>query len=153
MCPVNSFKPLTVCAKAFHLRCLKRFLISSNNVLCHHNKRLMGYFESLYGSGIICLPLNIPEKLHWQLHCFEKPEEEETHCLYLSSHNATSAHPEEQHLPFKETGTTIIFSFIYQSYVWPRYDQFFWQNPCSSCNSGIDLVVADDSLFAVCPRW
>ena len=51
---------------------------ASNNVLCHHNKRLMGYFDS----EIICFPLNIPEKLHWQ-HLFEKPEEAETRRLYL----------------------------------------------------------------------
>ena len=87
-CPVNDFKSLTVCTKRLHLRCFKRFWIrcvqiASNNVLCHHNKRLMGYFEFLYGSGIICLPLNIPEKLHWQ-HLFKKPEEAETHRLYLS---------------------------------------------------------------------
>ena len=45
----------------------------------------MGYFKFLYGLGIICLPLNIPEKLHWQ-HLFEneKPEEAETHRLYLT---------------------------------------------------------------------
>ena len=33
----------------------------------------MAYFEFLYGSGIICLPLNILEKLHLQ-HLFEKPK-------------------------------------------------------------------------------
>ena len=87
-CPVNNSKPLAACVKTLNLdawrgseyACVQ---ISSNNVLCHHNKRLMGYFEFLYGSGIICLPLNIPEKLHWQ-HLFEKPEEAETHRLYLS---------------------------------------------------------------------
>ena len=87
-CPVNDFKLLTVWAKIHHLdtwigfeyTCIQ---ISSNNVFCHHNKHLMGYFEFLYGSGIICLPLNIPEKLNWQ-HLFEKPEEAETHRLYLS---------------------------------------------------------------------
>ena len=94
-CPVNNFKSLTVCTKRLHLRCfrsrpLKIMLseyacvqIASNNVLYHHNKLLMGYFEFLYGSGKICLPLNIPEKLHWQ-DLFEKPEEAETHLLYLS---------------------------------------------------------------------
>ena len=51
-------------------------------------------------------------------------------------------HPKEQHLPFTQAGTTTIFSFIYQSCVWPRSDPLFWQNPCSGCNSGIDLVVA-----------
>ena len=48
--------------------------IASNNVLCHHNKHLMRYFEFLHGSGIIVLPLNIPGKLHWQ-HLFEKQED------------------------------------------------------------------------------
>ena len=51
-------------------------------------------------------------------------------------------HPEEQHLPFTQAGSTTIFSFMYQSCVWPRSDPLFWQNPCSGCNSGIDLVVA-----------
>ena len=55
---------------------------ASNNVLCHHNKRLMEYFQFLCGSGIICLPLNIPEKLHWR-HLSEKPEEAETHLFSL----------------------------------------------------------------------
>ena len=60
-------------------------------------------------------------------------------------------HHAEQHLPFKETGTTNIFSFRYQSCVWPRYDPFFWQNPCSGCNSGIDLVVAlEYTFFQLC---
>ena len=85
------------------------------------------------------LPLNIPEKLHWQ-HLFRKPEEAETHCLYLSWYNTT--HPEEHHLSFKQMGTTTIFSFGFQACVWSRSDPIFWQNPCSGCNSGIDLVVA-----------
>ena len=68
-CPVNNFKLLTVCTKDYILDALRGseyfcVQIASNNVLRHHNKRLMGYFEFLYGSGIICLPLNIPEKLH-----------------------------------------------------------------------------------------
>ena len=45
--------------------------IAPGNVLCHHNKYLMGYFEFLHGSRIICLPLNISIKLHWQ-YVFEK---------------------------------------------------------------------------------
>ena len=56
--------------------------IAPNNVLCHHNKRLMKYFKFLYGSRIIWLPLNIPEVLHQQ-HLFEKPEEAETHRFIL----------------------------------------------------------------------
>ena len=101
----------------------------------------MGYFEFLYGSGIICLPLNIPEKIHWQ-HLFEKPEEAETHHLYFSQYNTIPTHSKEQHLPFKQTGTNTIFSFGYQPCVWPCSDPLFWQNPCSGWNSGIDLVVA-----------
>ena len=102
----------------------------------------MGYFEFLYGSGIICLPLNIPEKLHWQ-HLFEKPEEVEIHCLYLSY--------EEQHLQFKQTGTTAIFLFGYQSCAWLCSEAFFRQNPCSGCNSGIDLVVTlEYTFFQIC---
>ena len=96
---------------------------ASNNVLCHHNKRVMGYFEFLYGSGIICLLLNIPEKLHWQ-YLFGKTEEAETHRLYLSYYNTIPTHRAE-HLPFKQTGTTNIFSLRYQFCVWPRSDPFF----------------------------
>ena len=33
------------------------------------------------------------------------------------------------------------------SCVRPRSDSFFWQNPCSGCNSGIDLVVAVGYTF------
>ena len=57
--------------------------IAPNNVLCHLNKHLMGYFEFPDGLRIICVPLNIPEKMHLQ-HLFENPEEAETHCLHLS---------------------------------------------------------------------
>ena len=58
--------PLTVYAKTLHVRCLNEseyawVQIVPNNVLCHHNIHLMGYFEFLYGSRVICLPLNIPE--------------------------------------------------------------------------------------------
>ena len=85
VCPVNDFKSLTVCEKHSILDAWRDseyacVHIASNNVLCHHNKRLF-----LYGSGIIFLPLNIPEKLHWQ-NLFKKPEEAETHRLYLSEY-------------------------------------------------------------------
>ena len=60
-------------------------------------------------------------------------------------------HPAEQHLPFKQTGTTTIFSYRYKSCVWPRSDPFFWQNPCHGCNSGIDWVVAlECNFFQLC---
>ena len=84
----NYFKLLAVCAKHSILdawrgseyACVQ---IESNNILCHHNKRLMGYFEFLYGLEIICLPLIIPEKLHWQ-HLFQNPVKAEIHPLYFS---------------------------------------------------------------------
>ena len=60
-------------------------------------------------------------------------------------------HPEEQHLSFKQTGTTTIFSFGYQSCVWPSPDPLFCQNPYYGCNSGIDLVVAlKYTFFQIC---
>ena len=120
--------------------------IASNNVLCHHNNDLIGYFEFIDDSRIICLPLNVPEKLHWQ-HLFENPEEAETYRLYLSQSNTIPTHPKEQHLPFKQTGTTTIFLFGYQSSTWPRSDPFCWQNPCSGSNSGIHLLFVLEYTF------
>ena len=83
-------RPLTVCAKTLHFRCLKGseyvyVQIASNNVLCHHNKRLKGYFQFLYGWGITCITLNMPEKLHSRKTIYpQKAGEAETHRLYLS---------------------------------------------------------------------
>ena len=72
--PINDFKVLNVYGKTFHLRC-SGFCVRLRsgctcNVFCHHNNYLMGYFEFLHGLRIICLPLNISEKLHWQ--CLRK---------------------------------------------------------------------------------
>ena len=106
----------------------------------------MGYFKFLLGSRIICLPFNIPENLYWQ-HLFQKPEEAETHSLYLSQYNTIATHAEEQHPPFSQKGTTTIFWFRCQSCTWPRSDLFCWQNPCSGCNSRIDLVVVLEYAF------
>ena len=84
--PVNDFKVLTVYTKVLHLKCLKGFWVrlcsGAGNVLCNYNKYLMGYFKFLHGSRIICLSLNISEKLHWQ-YVFEKLEKAETHRLHL----------------------------------------------------------------------
>ena len=101
----------------------------SNDVLCHHNKRLMGYFQFLHGSGIICLLLNIPEKSHWQ-HLLEKPEEAETH------------------LPFKQTGTTTIF----HSDTNPVFGHILIHSfECSGCNTGINFVVIlEYTFFQLC---
>ena len=70
--PVNNFKVLTVCAKTLHLRCLKWFSVRlcsncTSNVLRHHNKQLIRYLHFLHGLRIMCLLLNISEKLHWQM--------------------------------------------------------------------------------------
>ena len=60
-------------------------------------------------------------------------------------------HPEEQHLPFKQTGTITIFSFRYQSCAWPPSSPFYWQNPCSLCKREIDLVVVlEYTFFQLC---
>ena len=141
--PVNNFKLLTVYANTVILDAWREseyacVQIAPNNVFCHHNKHLMGYLKFLHGSRIICLLLNIPEKLHWQ-HILEKPEEAETH------------RHEEQHLPFKQTKTTTIFLFRYQSSTCPRSDPLCWRNPCFGCNSGIDLVVLlEYTFFQLC---
>ena len=120
--------------------------ITPGNVLCHHSKHLMGYFEFLHGSRIICLCMSISEKLHWQ-YVSKKLEEAETHCLHLFEYDTIPMHPEEQHLPFKQTGTTIVFSSGYQSCNWPPSGPFCWQNLCSSCNSGTNLVVILEYTF------
>ena len=48
--------------------------IAPGNMLRHHSKHLMEYFEFLNSSRIICLPLNISEKLRSR-HVFEKLEQ------------------------------------------------------------------------------
>ena len=61
------------------------------------------------------------------------------------------------HAPCRTTSTIQtngyhhLFSFKYQSCVWPRSDPFCWQKPCSGCNSGIDLaVVPEYTFFQLC---
>ena len=110
----------------------------------------MTNIEFLHGSRINCLPLNIPEKLHCQ-YVFKKLENAETHRLHLCYYDKIPSHPEEQHLPFKETETTTIFSSRYHSCNWPRSGPFCWQNPCSACNSGFNLVVVlEHTFFQLC---
>ena len=55
--------------------------------------------------------------------------------------------PEKKHLPFKQTGITTIFSFRIQSCTGSCLDSFGWQNPCSGCNNGINLVVVVEYTF------
>ena len=85
--PVNDFKQLTVYAK-HSLLYLSRgsecacVQIAPGNVLCHLSTSDGIYFEFLNCSMIICLPLNIWEKLRWQ-HFIKKLEEAENHRLYF----------------------------------------------------------------------
>ena len=37
--------------------------------------------------------------------------------------------------------------FHWYTNTWPRFDPFFWQSPCSGCNSGTDLVVVLEYVF------
>ena len=57
-------------------------------------------------------------------------------------------HAEKQHPPFKQAGTTTIFLFGYQSCTWKRFGPFCRINPCSGCNSGINLVVVLEYTFS-----
>ena len=56
--------------------------IAPGNVLFHHSKPLMEYFEFLHGSRIICLPSNISDKLRWH-YVFGKLKNAETHRLHF----------------------------------------------------------------------
>ena len=65
--------------------------------------------------------------------------------------NTIPTYLQQQHLPFKQRGTTTIFSFGYQFCVLPRPEPFFWQNSCFGCNRGIDLVVGFEyTFFQIC---
>ena len=94
--------------------------IAPDNVLCDHNKQLMGYFVFLPWIEDSLPFFSISEKMYWQ-HVFKKLEEEENHRLHLYWYffnllifvNILPMHPEEQHLPFKQMRTTTIFSFRY----------------------------------------
>ena len=120
---------------------------ASNNVLCHHCKHLMGYFEFLYGSDMIFLLLIIPEKLHRQ-YLVKKPEEAETDVLFLVNtiqyprtlknniHYSNKPVPP----PFFYSDTNPVFGHV-------RSNPFVWQKPCSGCNSGIYLVFALEYTF------
>ena len=119
----------------------------------HHKKHLMGYFEFLHSTRIIGFPLNISGKLHWK-DVFKKLEKAETHHLLLLIRYNTLA-TWRTILTFKQTGTTSIFSSGHQSYNWPHSGPLCWQNPCSGCNSGFDLVVVLEYIsfnFAATPR-
>ena len=81
--------------------------IAPDNVLCHHNKNQVGYFEFLNGSRIIYLPLN------WQ-HLLEKLREAETHRLQRGPppffHSDT--HPVLDHVLVHSVGKTHVVVVI-----------------------------------------
>ena len=56
-------------------------------------------------------------------------------------------HSEEQDRAFKQTGTSTISSFGYQSCTWKLYVLFCRRIPRSDCNSGINLVVVLEYTF------
>ena len=56
-------------------------------------------------------------------------------------------HPTSKHETCKQTGTTTIFTFGYQSGTWKLSGPSFGKNPCSGCNSGINLVVVLEYTF------
>ena len=93
---------LPIYSQTLHLRCLRKFWIrwvqsAPGNVLCYRNKRLIGYFEFMHGSRIICLPLNIPDKIALTV-CLRKTRRGRDALL---SSSLIPTHPEEQHSPFK----------------------------------------------------
>ena len=115
------------------------FQKAPGNVLCRHNIHLMGYFEFLHDSRIVCLPLSISEKLHW------RRGRTSSSSLLIQSNTLLSG---EQHRPFKQARTNTIFVF----FIWIPilYLVTFWSilsNQCSSCTSGINLVVIKYTFF------
>ena len=73
--------------------------------------------------------------------------EAETHRLHHSQYDATPSDSEEQHRPFKKTGTTTIFLFGYQSCTSKFSGRFCRKIPCSDCNTGINLIVILEYTF------
>ena len=107
------------------------FQIAPGNVLCRHNIHLMGYFEFLHDSRMVCLPLGISEKLHW------RRGRTSSSSLLIQSNTLLSG---EQHRPFKQTRTNTIFfsSFGYQFCTWSRFGPF--------CRTNV-LVVLVESIW------
>ena len=53
------------------------FQMAPGNVLYHHNRNLVGHFDYLHGSRMICFPSSTSEKLHYQ-RFFENAGDAET---------------------------------------------------------------------------
>ena len=118
--------------------------IAPGNVLCHHSKHLMGYFELLNGSRIICLPLNISEKLLWE-HVFEKLEEADTLIFVNTIQYPRTLKSNIYHLNKREPPPF----FHSDTNAWPRSGPLCWQNIYSGCNSGNDVVL-EYIFFQLC---
>ena len=84
---------------------------------------------------MICLGLNISEKLHYQ-HLFEKLGEAETQELLNNNkdHSRKRGRP-----PFFHSDTNLVFSHILV--------HSCRQKLCSSCNSGINLIIVLEYTF------
>ena len=147
-CPNTEFFPVLIFPHSDSIRRDTSYLSVFSPNEGNNGPEKTPYLDTFH--AVMCVFLNRSKTLHWQ-HFFEKLEEAETHCLHLCQYKTILPHPKEQHLPFKQTRTNIIFSFGYQSCTWPRSGPFCWQNPCSGCNSGIDLVVVlQYTFFQLC---
>ena len=110
----------------------------------HHNRHLMGHSEFFHGSRLICLPLNISEKLQARRGRDSSTSSllmwYNTHAFWRTTSNIETSN-------IKQTGNTTIFSIGYQSCTWKRSGPSFWKKPCSGCNSEINLVVLLEYTF------
>ena len=104
----------------------------------------MGYFELLNGSRIICLPLNISEKLLWE-HVFEKLEEADTLIFVNTIQYPRTLKSNIYHLNKREPPPF----FHSDTNAWPRSGPLCWQNIYSGCNSGNDVVL-EYIFFQLC---
>ena len=95
--------------------------IAPGNVLSHHNKHLMGYFEFLNASRIRTHRFIFVNTIQ---------------CPRTLKNNIYHSNKQEPP-PFYHSDTN----------AWPRSGPFCWQNPCFGCNSGIDLVVGLEYIF------
>ena len=100
----------------------------------------MRYFEFLYGSGIICF-LWI-----FQKNCIDNISSKRQKRQRLIAFN-TMQYPRTLQNNIYHSKKRVPPPFFHSDTNWPRSDPFFWQNPCSGCNSWIDLVVALEYIF------
>ena len=109
----------------------------------------MRYFELLDDLRIICFPLNIPKI--WPT-SFLKSRKSQRLITFILVNAIQYSCTLKSNIYYsnKQGKTTTGFSFECQSCTWPRFNPFCWQKPCSSCNSGIDLVVIQYTFLQLC---